>query len=68
MASGNKDVVKLVKRAASWPGWRVEEKRSGYAIYPPDKAFSPVVVHLSESDHRAFANTVARLRQCGAAL
>ena len=66
--AGSKDVVKLVKQAARWPGWRVEEKRNGYAIYPPNKAFGAVVVHLTESDHRAMANTVARLRQCGAAI
>jgi hypothetical protein len=66
--ASNKDVVKLVKQAGSWPGWRVEEKRNGYAIYPPNKGLNAVLVHLSESDHRAMANTVARLRQCGAAI
>jgi hypothetical protein len=67
MAS-SKEVVKLVKQAERWPGWRVEQKRNGYAIFPPDKGLNAVIVHLSESDHRAMANTLARLRQCGAPL
>jgi hypothetical protein len=66
--AGNKEVTKLVKQASRWPGWRVEEKRNGYAIFPPQKDLSAVIVHLTESDHRAMANTVARLRHCGAPL
>lgn len=64
----SKDLSKLVKQAAGWPGWKVEESKNGYVIYPPNKGLSAVTIHKTESDHRAMANTLARLRQRGAPL
>jgi len=37
-------------------------------VYPPDKDKTPVTIHKTESDRRAIANTIARLRQRGAPL
>ena len=65
MANG---VKKLVRQIAGWPGWRVEEPSKGFVVYPPDKDKTPVTIHRTESDRRAIANTIARLRQRGAPL
>jgi hypothetical protein len=40
----------------------------GFVVYPPDKDKAPVTIHKTESDRRALANTIARLRQRGALL
>jgi hypothetical protein len=62
----NKDLQKLIDQARTWAGWRVSETKKGWFIYPPDKSLPPVAVHNTPSDHRALANTVARLRRYGA--
>jgi hypothetical protein len=65
MASRN-EVRNLIKAAEAWAGWRVEQTKQGWMLYPPDKSFSGVLVHATESDHRAWKNTLARLRKRGA--
>ncbi len=62
----SKEVRSLIKAAEGWPGWRVEQTKKGWMLYPPDKALSPVLIHGTESDHRALQNTRARLRKAGA--
>jgi hypothetical protein len=57
------EVKKLVRQIVRWP---VEEPSKGFVVYPPDKDETPVTVHKTESDRRAIANTIARLRQRGA--
>jgi hypothetical protein len=62
----DKRVTKLIRDAQGWPGWRVETTKSGWTLYPPDKDQAGITVHGSESDHRAWKNTVARLKRAGA--
>jgi hypothetical protein len=61
-----KDIKKLVNEAQHWPGWRVVEVTKGWMIYPPDKSLPPINVHRTPSDHRAWQNTISRLRRAGA--
>lgn len=63
-----KEVRRLIEAAEKWPGWRVERTTKGWMLYPPDKALSGVLIHATESDHRAWKNTISRLRQRGAPL
>ena len=46
-------------------GWRIETTTKGYMAYPPDKSKDPVLMHKTNSDHRAFKNTLARLKRSG---
>jgi hypothetical protein len=46
----------------------VEEPSKGFVAYPPDNDRAPVAIHRTESDRRAIANPIARLRQRGAPL
>jgi hypothetical protein len=61
-----KEVRDLITAAERWPGWRVEQTKNGWMLYPPNKALAPVLIHRTESDHRALRNTLARLRKAGA--
>jgi hypothetical protein len=61
-----KDVKELIKAARTWQGWRVEEIKKGWMIYPPDKSMSGVVVHKTPSDWRAWMNVLGELRKRGA--
>ncbi len=61
-----KDIRKLIEAAQSWAGWRVEQRSKGWFLYPPDKALSPICIHNTPSDHRAWQNTLSRLRRAGA--
>lgn len=63
-----KDERELVKLARTWAGWRVEETKKGWAIYPPDKSIKPIQVHRTNSDWRAIHNVIAKLRRAGAPL
>lgn len=38
------------------------EVTNGWMLYPPDQQQSPVLVHKTESDHRAIRNTISRMR------
>jgi hypothetical protein len=60
------EVKKLVRQRVRWPGWRVEEPSKGFVVYLPDKDVAPVTIHTIESDRRAIANAIERLRQRGA--
>lgn len=62
----SKELKNLIKAAQSWNGWRVAETKNGWMIYPPDKNLPGILVHATESDHRAMRNTIARLRRAGA--
>jgi hypothetical protein len=61
-----KQVRQLVKAAEARAGWRVEETKAGWMLYPPDKGQSGDLIHKTPSDHRAWANTIALLRRRGA--
>lgn len=67
-AIDKKQIRNLIAAAEKWPGWRVEEKKSGWMIYPPDKTQPGVLIHKTPSDHRAWANTVAQLKRVGSPL
>jgi len=46
-------------------GFRIEEVKSGWMIYPPDPNLQPVLIHKTESDPRASKNTLSRLKRSG---
>ena len=62
----DKATKQLIEAIASWEGWRIEEIKSGWMVYPPDKTQSPVTIHKTPSDHRAIRNTKSLLRKRGA--
>jgi hypothetical protein len=62
----SKEVKELVAQAQKWPGWRVQETKSGWMLYPPDKNIPGIAVHKTPSDWRAWKNTTSRLRKAGA--
>lgn len=62
----NKEIRRLIKDAEKWPGWRVVPVKGGWNLFPPDKTMPPINVHKTPSDHRAWKNTMARLRRAGA--
>jgi hypothetical protein len=59
------DELQRVRTEAQAQGWRVVEVTKGWMLYPSDPALSPVLVHKTESDHRAVRNTISRMRQRG---
>lgn len=61
----SKEVKRLVAEAPSW-GWRVQETKKGWMLFPPDKSLSGVTVHKTPSDGRSWKNTLADLRKRGA--
>lgn len=58
------DLSKIIKAALS-QGWRVEQTKSGYMFFPPNRSLSPVTVHLTPSDHRAVRNFKAEMVKRG---
>lgn len=60
----SKDLKKLRKQLEE-QGARIEEKKNGWMIYPPNPAGTPVMIHLTASDHRAIKNATALLRRSG---
>jgi len=62
----DKRVAELIRRVEKWPGWRVQETKDGFMLYPPDKSQSGVLVHKTPGARkRWYENTVALLRQRG---
>lgn len=61
----NKDVRDLIRQVQGWAGWRVEETKKGWMVYPADKSQSPIAIHGTPSDHRAWKNILGRLRRAG---
>lgn len=59
------DMADLIDLVRDWPGWRVEDRKDAVLIYPPDKEQGIITAHRTPSDHRAIANTKARLRRAG---
>ena len=62
----DKETKRLVEEIRTWQGWRIEETKKGWMVYPPNKDFSPVTIHKTPSDHRAIKNTRSELRKRGA--
>lgn len=60
----DKDLKKL-RKALLAQGARIDEKKSGWMVYPPDKDGEPVMIHLTNSDWRSTRNSRARLRSIG---
>ena len=57
--------LRVVLKAAERDGWHVKELKAGWMLFPPDPTRSPVTVHGSPSDMRAWANFRADMRQRG---
>lgn len=62
---GSKKETREVVREAQRQGFRVKDTKSGWLLFPNDKSLPPVLVHKTPSDHRAWRNTLARLRRAG---
>lgn len=60
-----KSLKKLFKELESEQGARIETRRKGWMIYPPDTSRSAVMVHKTPSDRRAWANMLSELRRSG---
>lgn len=60
----DKDLKKL-RKALEAQGARIDQKKSGWMIYPPDKDRDPVMIHLTNSDWRSIKNAKALLRKSG---
>lgn len=61
-----KELERLVEDARRWTGWRVEQVKKGWMVYPPDKSMPGILIHRTPSDWRADRNIMARLRRAGA--
>lgn len=61
-----KDIRELIDAAKKWQGWRVEESKKGWILYPPDRTIPGVTIHRTPSDWRAWQNMLGRLRRAGA--
>lgn len=62
----NKDQRKLVETLKA-QGWEIHQlKNNHYRALPPDKTKPIVVIDSTPSDHRAWQNTISRLRRSGA--
>jgi hypothetical protein len=66
MGPAQQAIEKLVRDAERWVGWRVAKTKRGWVLYPANKSFGPITLHKTPSDHRAWKNTLARLRRAGA--
>lgn len=60
-----KSLKKLFKELESEQGARIETRRKGWMIYPPDTSRSAVMVYKTPSDRRAWANMLSELRRSG---
>lgn len=63
-----KSLKKLFKELESEQGARIETRRKGWMIYPPDTSRSAVMIHKTPSDRRAWANMLSELRRSGFAV
>ena len=60
-----KSLKKLFKELESEQGARIETRRKGWMVYPPDTSRSAVMIHKTPSDRRAWANMLSELRRSG---
>ena len=60
-----KSLKKLFKELESEQGARIETRRKGWMISPPDTSRSAVMIHKTPSDRRAWANMLSELRRSG---
>lgn len=61
---GKKCSYANVAEVAAAQGFNVKERNGKYLFLAPDGE-TTVVAHGSESDHRAFKNTLSRLKRAG---
>lgn len=59
----NKDLKNLVKSLED-QGWTTRDTRKGLYLLAPD-GVGAVLVHYTNSDHRAWKNTLAEIRRAG---
>ena len=48
-------------KAAEDQGWRVEQTRDGYMLYPPDRSKTGVLVHRQPTE-QAIKKTISHMR------
>lgn len=60
----SKRILELVEKAEA-AGWRVEMAANGWRVFPPDKTKSPLNIHFTISDVKAYMNTKCRFRRAG---
>lgn len=57
--------LKGLRKELEAQGFEVAERSGKWLVYPPDPDAHIVTIHLTESDHRAFENSMSRLKQAG---
>lgn len=62
--SGQKVVYEWISQAKR-EGWRVEQGKKHFRLYPPDKAIAPITVPSSIGRGRALLNLRADFRRAG---
>ena len=60
----NKELKKLLKSLEA-QGWRVERRKKGWMVYPPEPDKPAVTIHETLSDHRSWKNQMAALKRSG---
>lgn len=64
----DKEMRKTLGELEAHQGWKIVVGRKHIKAIPPDKSKPIVVISATPSDHRAWQNTLARLRKSGAVL
>lgn len=60
--------IREVLKQVEEQGWRVEDKTDGWMVFPPldgRAGTTPVMIHKTPSDRRAWQNVLAALRRSG---
>ncbi len=55
---------KLVGQAEA-QGWRIEPKKNGWMLYPPDSSGRPVMIHRTPSDENWHKMAIRLMRASG---
>lgn len=57
--------LKDLRKELEAQGFEIIEKKKGWMVKPPDPDAQMVMLHLTNSDHRAQANALAELKKAG---
>lgn len=64
MSAARKKLIKKLFEEADKQGWRRRDTKDGVQLLAPN-GVGIVTVHLTETDHRAFKNSLTRMRSHG---
>lgn len=57
--------LKILLQKLEAQGWETRKTRKGLFAVPPDPDLQMVLIHMTPSDRRAWANTISRLKRSG---